>query len=142
VAHGNYLAFVMKGMRQHVVQNECGAARRTHPALGHTQQFLIEFMFAQPVQLFECLRHDAALKFRGRFNRTVIVGTQLGHGQDLEAVHPGHLARNGMEHLITDVGARETRKFRHQKIGVHGAQVPAYPVRSGFPHGRILNLLW
>src|SRR5665213_922544 len=94
----------MKSVGQHMMQDEGGTARRPYPSLRHTQEILIEFRFAEAVQIFEGLRHGAALEFGKRFNRRVIVRAQTGYGEELESVHPKDFVGNGVEHLVRMLG--------------------------------------
>ena len=81
----------------------------TQPS-GRRLEILIEVMLAEPVQIFECLHQRTALELGERFDGTVIVGAQVRQGQELEAVHPEDLVRNGVEHLIADIRACEAGK--------------------------------
>lgn len=67
------------------------------PALRDTREIPIEFRFAETVQIFEGFRHRAALELGARFDRGVIVGSQMGHGEEVESVHPEDLVCNGVE---------------------------------------------
>jgi len=98
----------MESVGQHMMQDEGRAARWSHPTLRHTQEILIKFRFTEAVQIFESLRHGAALEFGKGFTCVVIVGAQTGHGEELEAMHPEDFVRDDVEHLIADVGTRES----------------------------------
>lgn len=130
-AHRNDLAFVMEGMGQHVVEDQCRSAEGG-VSIGEMQfRICIELLIGQARQVRLSLSVDLLLEESGIRDGRIFGRVAIGIPESLQRVNPKSFAVEDMNHLFLQRREAEARQCLPIIARRDCGQVVEYKIEAG-----------
>ena len=127
--HCDDLALVMKGVRDHVVQNESRAPQGSTPFSRTLDQAGIELCLRESLDVGDRVRHDPLLVLLERLDGEARILPAI-EGDVLQAVHPALFAGDDMGQLIANAGAAKAGQLLDEFFGRQDGGMPEQQVQA------------